>query len=120
MGQGDSKAGPKGSGGGSGGGGGSQINRGEGLASPSSPNANVENGAVPRVVVENDSNAVEHTSTHSEDEDVSFNYNSESSEEEIKFPTAVAIDLPEMKIEDPLVSVDTSLKRVAKDFIGSA
>jgi hypothetical protein len=57
---------------------------------------------------------------HSEEsEDVSFNYNSESSEEDNKFPTSAALNLQERKIEDPLLAVDISLKRVPKDFIGN-
>ncbi len=56
---------------------------------------------------------------HDEDEDdVSFNYNSESSEDD-KFPTAVVLVLPEVRAEDPAITVDSSLRRVAKDFIGS-
>ena len=56
-----------------------------------------------------------------EDEDEeSFNYNSSSEDEAeaLKFPTCVVLDLPEVKIVDPVIDVDTSLRRVAKDFIG--
>ena len=53
-----------------------------------------------------------------DDGEDSFNYNSESSEDD-KFPTAVVLQLPEVKLEDPVINVDSSMKRVAKDFIGS-
>lgn len=53
------------------------------------------------------------------DEEASFNYNSESSEEDYKFPTAVALTLPDAPVPDPLIAIETPLKRVAKDFIGS-
>lgn len=54
-----------------------------------------------------------------EEADFSFNFNSESSDEEIKFPTSAALLIPSIEISDPFVDLDTSTKRVAKDFIGS-
>ena len=51
--------------------------------------------------------------------DVSFNYNSESSEEDNTFPTSAALVLADANVADPIVDIDVNLKRVAKDWIGS-
>ena len=54
------------------------------------------------------------------DDEASFNFNSESTDEEYTFPTAACLVLPEVKLKDPVIDIETSMKRVPKDFIGSS
>ena len=52
--------------------------------------------------------------------DVSFNYNSESSEEDNKFPTSSTLVFDaQYSGDDPVVITDVSMRRIAKDFIGN-